>query len=190
MKRLTETPDPVEAVQQLGGDIDPANDPNAIRLADNGDPMPHPTGTRMIEKESYERVIEGLKMASDACMHLAKQEPKEAVMWQDIGRKLDRLRLAACKLAGLDLTMKQLESQDVRGEAYAWRFARDRLLQGIKQASGGMRQLAVCFRADFQWSVMAQSLERSEKKLRALAVGQRPPPQTSPLILPPGFQRQ
>lgn len=183
---------PVEAIQQLGAvpDRDPASDPNAIRLGADGDPIAHPTGTRMIEKESYERVIEGLKMAADACMHLAKQEPQQCVMWKDIGQKLDKVRLTSCKLAGLDLSMKQLETQDARGEAYAWRFARERLLQGIQQASGGMRQLAVCFRADVNWSIMAQTLDRSVAKLRKLLVGKVPANAPSPLILPPGFVRQ
>lgn len=164
------------------------NDPNAIRLGGDGDPLPYPTGTRMIEKESYERVIEGLKMSADACMHLAKQEPQQCETWKNIGQRLDKMRLTACKVAGLEISMRQLETQGARGNPYAWRHARDRLLNGIKQASGGMRQLAVCFRSDIQWSIMAQSLESSEKKLRAFLVGRTPAPtHRSSLILPPGY---
>lgn len=184
--------DPVTAIQQLSATpgTEPAKDPNAIHLGHDGDPLAHPTGTRMIERESYERVIEGLKMAADACMHLAKQEPQACETWKRIGQKLDRMRLQACKLAGLDLVMRQLETQGARGNPYAWKHARERLLNGIKQASGGMRQLAVCFRADLQWSIMAQSLDNSERKLRALLVGRKPPAaMASPLILPPGYAR-
>jgi hypothetical protein len=188
---MTDDLNPIEAIQQLGAipDRDPAHDPNAIVLGSDGDPLTHPTATRMIEKESYERVIEGLKMAADACMHLAKQEPQDCEQWKRIGQKLDQMRLSACKLGGMDLTMKQLETQGARGNPYAWKRARERLLNGVKQASGGMRQLAVCFRSDFQWSIMAQTLDRSEKKLRALVVGKTAVPSMSQLILPPGYTR-
>lgn len=184
--------DPVTAIQQLGayaGGEGSPSDPNAIHLGSDGDPIAHPTGTRMIEKESYERVIEGLKMASDACMHLAKQEPQFCERWKSIGQKLDGMRLTSCKLAGLDLAMRQLETQGARGNPYAWKHARERLLNGVKQASGGMRQLAVCFRADIQWSIMAQSLDRSVEKLRALLVGKEKATAPSSLILPPGYVR-
>lgn len=188
---MSEQLNPLEAIQQLGAtpDRDPSADPNAVRLGADGDPLVHPTATRMIEKESYERVIEGLKMAADACMHLAKQEPQDCETWKTIGKKLDEMRLTSCKLAGLGLAMRQLETQGARGNPYAWKHARERLLNGIRQASGGMRQLAVCFRADIQWSIMAQSLDRSESKLRALLVGRRSPDVASSLILPPGYVR-
>lgn len=188
---MSEQLDPVTAIQQLGaGGTEPAHDPNAIHLGGDGDPLAHPTGTRMIERESYERVIEGLKMAADACMHLAKQEPQDCETWKTIGQRLDKMRLTSCKMAGLDLAMRQLETQGARGNPYAWKHARERLLNGVRQASGGMRQLAVCFRADIQWSIMAQSLDRSERKLRALLVGKTSPSApASSLILPPGYVR-
>ena len=180
---------------------EPETDPNAIVLGADGDPLPHPTGTRMIEKESYERVVEGLKMSADACMHLAKQEIENGDKWKAIGQLLDTVRLEACKLAGLDLAMRQLETQGARGNPYAWKHARKRFLDGLKQATGGMRQLATCFRGDFRWSMMAQELERREQSFRALLaprsglapsvdhaarLAQRRVPQ---LILPPGYVR-
>lgn len=188
---MSETLDPVTAIQQLGltPGTDPAEDPNAIRLGADGDPLAHPSATRMIEKESYERVIEGLKMSADACMHLAKQEPQDGDKWKSIGQLLDTLRLEAAKLAGLDVVMRQLETQGARGNPYTWRRARRRFLDGLRQATGGMRQLAVCFRGDFRWSMMAQELELREKKFRALLVGKEAPPTRSRLILPPGFVR-
>jgi hypothetical protein len=179
-----------QALQQMDIHQDPAQDPNAIVLGSDGDPMPHPTGTRMIEKESYERVVEGLKMSAEACMHLAKQEPEHGATWKGIGQLLDKIRLQACQLAGLDLAMKQLETQGARGNPYAWRRARQRFLDGLKQATGGMRQLAVCFRGDLRWSMMAQELERREKSFRDLLLGRKPQAPRSRLILPPGYVRQ
>lgn len=151
----------------------------------DGDPLP--VGTRMIERESYERVIEGLKMTADACMHLAKQEPKDAATWKALGAMFDGLRRKAWALAKLESTLQQ-ETREMRGEPYGWREARDRFLQGLQQAVGGMRQLATCWRGDFMWSVMAQELDRREKGFRDLLYG-REAAAPSPLILPPGYLR-
>lgn len=180
--------DPVTSVQQMDVNAQP-QDPNAVLLGADGDPLSHPTGTRMIEKESYERVIEGLKMSADACMHLAKQEPETGTTWKDIGALLDRIRLEAAKLGGVDLVMKQLETQGARGNPYAWKHARKRFLDGIRQATGGMRQLAVCFRGDIRWSMMAQELERREASFRAVLVGKQIEAPRRQLILPPGYVR-
>ena len=163
-----------------------AND--LVILGPDGDPIPHPGGTRMIEVESYERVIEGLKMAADACAHLAKQEPEHGQTWRDIGKLIDQQRLRACQLAGLGLTMRQQETKDASGNPYSWRKARDRFLDGMRQATGGMRQLATCFRGDMQWSFMAQVMESQTESFRALLYGRRAKSQ-SPLILPPGYVR-
>lgn len=86
--------------------------------------------------------------------------------------------------------MKQQETQSARGNPYSWRKARDRFLNGIQQATGGMRQLATCFRGDFMWSFMAQQLERHEKSFRALLYGEQNLPRPSRLILPDSFVRQ
>lgn len=179
---------------------DPANPNNLVVRGSDGDPLP--TGTRMIEVESYERVVEGLKMAADACMHMAKHETVKATLWIDIAAVLDKMRRDAVKLAGLDLAMKQTETPQMRGEPYPWRQARQRFLDGMKQATGGMRQLATCFRGDFTWSYLAQNLERYERNFRTLmkvqafdlqpdaqrarSIMARPGPR---LILPDGFAR-
>lgn len=160
-----------------------------VRGAD-GDPIKHPTATRMIEKESFERVVEGLKMSADACMHLAKQEPQDGDKWKAIGQLLDKVRIEASKLAGLDLVMKQLETQGARGNPYTWKRARQRFLDGIRQATGGMRQLATCFRGDIRWSILAQGLEQREKVFRALLMGKEVQPRRPQIILPPGYVRQ
>lgn len=165
------------------------DDPNGIPRGRDGDPLPDPRGTRMIERESYERVIEGLKMAADACMHLAKQQPQEGQTWKDIGAILDRLRLEAWKLAGLELSMQVNATAGARGNPYAWKRARQRFLDGLRQATGGMRQLATCFRGDYRWSFMAQELERREAIFRGLLAG-RSGPGLKKRILPPGFVRQ
>jgi hypothetical protein len=169
---------------------DPQNPNNLVVRGRDGDPIPHPSGTAMIEKESYERVVEGLKMASDACVHLAKREPLTASVWNEIAQMLDKMRRDAVSLGGVDLVMKQQETDAVRGEPLSWRAAREKFLDGIKQTTGGMRQLATCFRGDYMWSMMAQRLERQEKTFRGLLLGRVVESRKgAPLILPPGFAR-
>jgi hypothetical protein len=155
----------------------------------DGDPVSDPRGTRMIEVESYERVIDGLKMSADACMHLAKQEPENGETWKAIGALLDRLRREAAQLAGLGVAMRQAETHGARGNPYAWRRARDRFLLGLQQSIGGMRQLATCFRGDFRWSLMAQELDRREKSFRDFLYGRKMVRPSVRLILPDGFRR-
>ena len=144
----------------------------------------------MIEKESYERVIEGLKMAADAAVHLAKHESLYGSVWTDIAAMLDKMRRQACMLAGIAFIGNERETQAARGNPYDWRKARDRFLDGIRQATGGMRQLATCFRGDVMWSFYAQQLERREKSFRALLAGKVVSIEVPRLVLAPGFTRQ
>lgn len=167
---------------------DPNNPNNLVVRGADGDPLPHPSAVSMIEKESIERVVEGLRISADACMHLAKQEPERGQAWKEIGALLDKVRLEACKLAGLEAAIRVNPTPGARGNPYAWKRARLRFLDGLKQATGGMRQLATCFRGDFRWSYMAQQLERREEAFRALLVG-RTVKSIPKLILPPGFSR-
>ena len=162
----------------------------------DGDPLPDRTRlTKMIEIESFERVIEGLKMSADACMHLAKLEPQDCETWKAIGLLLDKVRMQALQLGGIKIAFGAIETTDVRGAPYGWRQARNRFLDGLRQATGGMRQLATCFRADFQWALMAQELERREERFKAvlykhnakLDAGLMKPMRA--LILPEGFVR-
>lgn len=162
------------------------DDNDLVVRGPDGDPLPDPRAVRMVEQESIERVIEGLKMASDACMHLAKQEPQDGQTWKEVGQLIDKMRLEAVRVGGITLAVN--ETQNVRGNPYAWKKARLRFLDGLKQATGGMRQLATCFRADYRWSILAQELERREQAFRALLIGRKPHPMRS-LILPPGFVR-
>ena len=93
--------------------------------------------TKMIEIESFERVIEGLKMAADACMHLAKLEPQDCETWKAIGQLLDKVRMQALQLGGIKIAFGSIETMDVRGTPYGWRHARGRFLDGLRQATAG-----------------------------------------------------
>jgi hypothetical protein len=147
---------------------DPANPNNLVMRGADGDPLPHPSGRPITERESYERVVEGLKTAADACQHIAKQETVQVSTWIDMGAMLEKMRVEAVKLAGHDAEMKQEETRAARGDPYSWGKTRERLLDGMRQATGGMRQLATCFGGNSSWLLMAQQLARYEKNLRAL----------------------
>jgi hypothetical protein len=146
----------------------------------DGDPLPDPRAIVMLERESYERIIEGLKIAADAAMHLAAQELENMSAWLRLAAKLDQVRRAAVQVAGIDSPSKQRETERLRGNALPWRDARGRFREGIKQAAGGMRQLATCFRMELLWLRMARDLEQMQTKMLARAIRKT----RSSLILP------
>jgi hypothetical protein len=173
----------------LGPDGLPAAAPEQLIETDaHGDPVRQ--GTLMLEKESYERVIEGLRMVSDACAHLIRHEPLKADYWRGFMTRMDQARRICVQHAGLGLVMKENETPELRGEPLPWRKCRQRFLDGVTQAAGGCRQLATCHRGDLWWTNMANSLDEMARKLNALrrqavktAVRQAPA-----LILPPGYE--
>ena len=125
-----------------------------------------PQGTRMIEKESYERIIEGLKMAADAASRLVRMEPEHTEYWMGFVRRLDAVRKIAIQVAGLGLVIQFKPTEPSwGGETGEWAAARSRFREGLKQAAGGARQMATCHRSDFTWSRVANELEQIVDKL-------------------------
>lgn len=174
----------------LGPDGCPAAAPEQLIETDaNGDPVRQ--GTLMLERESYERVIEGLKMISDACAHLIRHEPLQAEHWRGFMTRFDQARRIAVQQAGLGLTMREKETAEVRGEPLPWKQCRQRFLQGVEQAAGGCRQLATCHRGDLWWSQMAATLDDMSRKLQAMrrAAVRKAVREAPALILPPGYSR-
>lgn len=173
--------------------------PEGIELDANGDPIRQ--GSLMNERQSYERVVEGLKISSDAAAHLAKIEPESTKQWMAMAKKLDQARRIAVQHAGLGLAMREKETSEVRGDPMHWKIARDRFREGLVQAAGGMRQLATCHRGDFIWSRMATDLEMLELKLRSINPSNalqnrkldrwaaRPARTAGGILLPPGYSR-
>lgn len=143
-------------------------DNNLVVRDAQGDPLP--LGTRMLEKESYERVIEGLKLAAEGAAHLAvhyyrAHEITAVNAYSGLARRFDELRLLAVEIAGAGDRHLHKETQEVRGNPLAFIHARVRLRNGLKQAGGGMRQLATCHRGDLRWSIMASQIEEMHRKL-------------------------
>lgn len=140
---------------------------NDLLLVDkNGDPLHR--GTLMIEKESYERIIEGHKIAADAARHLARRESKSRDKWIRVADALDFSRRHVAKLAGLEAVQTQQVTTDGKGDGLGWRDARTRFREGLRQAAGGMRQMATCHRGVLQWSAFARRIEDMERNLLAI----------------------
>jgi hypothetical protein len=174
----------------LDMDGKPAAAPEQLIETDaNGDPIRQ--GTIMLEKESYERVIEGLRMTSDACAHLIRHEPLKAEYWRGFMTRMDQARRICVQHAGLGLVMQQNETAELRGEPLPWKQCRARFLQGVEQAAGGCRQLATCHRGDLWWSQMASTLDDLARKLHAMrrAAVKNAVREAPALILPPGYTR-
>lgn len=154
-----------------------------IALDAYGDPVRQ--GSLMNERQSYERVIEGLKIASDAAMHLLQHEPESALQWGMMGTRLDQARRICVQYAGLGLAMKEKQTeQRLRGKAMSWRQARDRFREGLVQSAGGCRQLATCHRSDLWFSRMATDLEELARKIRTNSLRLLPGLGASRIILP------
>ena len=145
------------------------NDNNLVIRDERTGDIVQETGSRMDEHQSYQRVIDGLKIAAEASAHLVITDAEFGDYWRALRKALDGLRKAAVGVSGLDLTMRFKETADPRGGFLPWREARDRLHEGIKQAAGGMRQLAVSHRGDMVYSRMANDLESMQAKIKAAA---------------------
>jgi hypothetical protein len=156
-----------------------------IAVDSSGDPVRQ--GALMIERQSYERVIEGLKSAADACMHLAKREatPEGVDNRRRLALTLDQCRRICVQHAAIDDVIQSSPTAEVRGEPLPFGEARSRLIEGLTQASGGARQLATCFRIDLVWSRVAYQLEDLVRRIRNPKLMRTP----NPLLLPTGYVR-
>lgn len=151
-----------------GNPSTPSENDNLVQRDAQGDVIP--LGTRMIEVESYERVVEGLKIAAEGAAHLAVHEyrsknVKACNSFSGLARRLDGCRMTAVDIAKLHDRARETETKEVRSDPLPYREARRRLRDGIKQSAGGMRQLATCHRLDLRWSLMASTLDEMEAKL-------------------------
>ena len=111
-------------------------------------------GTKMSERQSYERAIEGLKLASDGCRNLATYFNRE--QWDVQADLFDKVRQAVVKLAGIGAPVDSVASAKKHsGVALTRNEAYDRVYTGLTQAAGGMLQIAGGHRGDLRWSKIA-----------------------------------
>lgn len=136
-----------------------------VLLDANGDPVGE--GVKMLERESYERLIEGLKIMADSAAHLTRTEPEHSNEWALSMGVCDALRKMAMAHARIDTSgFKETELPSL---PMAWANARTRFRDGCNQAHGGARQMAVCFRMDVSFSALARQIEQHGMKMLNMA---------------------
>ena len=129
-------------------------------------------GTVMREFESYERIVEGLKIASDGARNMARF--KNPDLWNKLAGFLDQLRKAMVKEAGFDRPEDARESQQAFGGNMSWTTASSRVANGLKDAAGGARQIALGQRMDLRWTQYANRLDEMRDKAHEMALASSP----------------
>jgi hypothetical protein len=152
-------------------------DPNAdlppehpIAVDAHGDPIRQ--GTLMGERESYERVVDGLMIMSEAAAHMAQRDKDHRRALLEIAVRLDLVRARAVVKARITDKMRLRETNLTPNPPMAWRQARMRFRDGAKQAAGGLRQLATCHRGELLWSQMARSVDTLADQVNKTSIGQ------------------
>jgi hypothetical protein len=183
-------------------------DPNAdlpperpIEVDANGDFVRQ--GSLMGERQSYERVIDGLAIMAEAAAHIAQRSVlmagtilklREAAVDRrrkllEIAVRLDAMRLMAVRRARLDEKV-QKETNLTPNPPMAWKEANRRFRFGAKQAEGGFAQLATCHRGELLWSQMAQGVKRLADQVTKPGVTAPRRNPANKLILPEHLTRQ
>ena len=130
-------------------------------------------GSIMREFESYERIVEGLKKASDGARHMARW--KNPDLWNALAQFLDQLRRAVVKEAGFDRPQDSKDSAQVfGGDGITWSDANTRLSTGLKDAGAGARQIANGQRMDLRWLRYANQFDRMRDKANEMAMASSP----------------
>jgi hypothetical protein len=126
-------------------------------------------GTVMVEFESYERIVEGLKRASDGARNMARWSDPD--LWNTIAGFFDQLRRAIVQLSGYNRLQDAKDSaQAFGGEGLSRSDAQSRILTGLRDAEGGASQIAQAQRMDLRWHYYATQFRSLRDKANKLAV--------------------
>ena len=116
-------------------------------------------GSRMLERDSYDVTIDGLRESAEGAAHLMVR--REDPSWGSVVTILDRIRLSVVKTGGLEMVSKEQQTREPEGAmVMSMLQAYERLFEGLKKAERGCRQLAVCHRMDLRWSMYATQFEK------------------------------
>lgn len=130
-------------------------------------------GTVMLEKESYERIIEGMKVASDGARHMARYANPEH--WNKYADFLDQVRRAMVQLAGFDRPEDaRVSLQLFGGEGISRTEAMSRIRTGLDGAAAGARQIAQAQRMDLRWQLRANHIDNLRHKAHEMALASSP----------------
>ena len=129
-------------------------------------------GTVMVEFESYERIVEGLKKASDGARNMARF--KNPDLWNALAAYLDQVRRAVVREAGYNRLQDGKDSQQVTGGEMSWTEANSRIVLGLKDAGNGARQIALGQRMDLRWTKYANRIDEMRDKAHEMALACSP----------------
>jgi len=176
----------MEAQPQAEPNIDPETGQEAglVVRGEDGDPVMSPLATKMIEIESFERVVEGLKMAADGAAHLTVLDFRSSATWAQRKKILDNVRKVAVQKIGAAQVLAFEETKDVRGTPIEWKAARHRWKEGLRQAAGGMRQMGSVWRQNILYSQIANQLESLADAAKSDMVSRL---KDRGILLPPGY---
>lgn len=120
-------------------------------------------GVSMNERQSYERVVDGLKQAADGARHLSPWREDEE--WDRLATLMDALRLSFVTIAKMDRPGDaSLSLPKAGGLILGPKDSYERVYAGLGMASAGARQMAVCHRGDVRYSRLASGLENLRDK--------------------------
>lgn len=130
-------------------------------------------GTMMVEFESYERIVEGLKKSADGARHMARWRSPD--LWNALAGFLDQLRRAVVREAGYNRLSDAKDSlQQFGGEGLSWSEANSRLLTGLRDAEAGSSQIAMAQRMDLRWARYANQFRAMRDKAHGMALDSSP----------------
>ncbi len=130
-------------------------------------------GSPMSELESWERVIEGLKLASDGARHMTRHRDRDT--WNRLAIYFDSLRKAVIKDGGFDRPSDAaLSTEKWGGTGISYSDALGRVMTGLRGASAGAKQISLGQRMDLRWTQYAEQFERLRDKCREIAIQQSP----------------
>jgi hypothetical protein len=131
-------------------------------------------GVLMNERESWERVAEGLKLAADGARQIARRRSPDA--WNRLAQYFDSLRKAIVREAGGydDARDRRQSVEQWGGEGMPFPAAHSRLMDGLRQAATGAEQIANCQRLDLRWLRYASQLRELRDKAHKMALAGSP----------------
>ena len=138
------------------------------------------TGIRMLEADSYERMIDGMKRASEGARALAVYLDRYG--FDRLAETLDKARVSMVRIAArprpndADSTPQKQTTKLTRIEAY------NMVYDGLQDAARCARQFGTGHRRHLQWTIVARMLDTTRDHAGELV---RKRTRTSALIITP-----
>ena len=106
----------------------------------------------MLEIDSYERIIDGLKIAAEGCRALGQWN--EDGNWDVLVTILDQLRFKLADASGFDRPNDKRETAVLHEiTTLSIRDAYLKVSDGLRMSSDGARQMGACHRGEVKWAL-------------------------------------